>query len=250
MNNGETGYFAKDSVVRRVNGEGILLLGGGRALLMQLAHPSIAQGVADHSDFQSNPWSRLQRTLDAMNSIVFGPRQAADRTAAAVQAVHTRVTGAGYQANDPELLLWVHATLVDTAVRVYRRFMGRFTDDDVEDYYQQSKKVAELLGCPVDAQPASYDDFRAYVRHMVATVEVSDTARELSRQILHPKAPLVVSPAFAVARELTVGLLPRPLREGYGLKWDRPRKAALLAAAASSRAVLPRVPAALRAVPV
>lgn len=244
-----SGYFDDHSIVRKVNRESVLLLGGGRALLMQLAHPSVAQGVADHSDFQSNPWRRLQRTLEAMNTIVFGTKAAADQTAAAVQAVHTRVAGPGYQANDPALLMWVHATLVDTAVRIHARFMRPLTDDEAEDYYQQSKTVAALLGCPADQQPADYQGFREYVRHMVSTLEVSDTARELSRQVLHPKAPLVVSPAFAVARELTVGLLPQPLREGYGLRWDGPRQAALLAAGMSARAVLPRLPTVLRRIP-
>lgn len=243
------GYFADDSAVRRINRESVLLLGGGRALLMQLAHPAVAQGVADHSDFRANPWSRLQRTLEATSTIVFGSRAAADRAAAAVRAVHERVVGPGYTANDPALLLWVHATLVDTALRVYRRFVGPVGPDDVESYYQQSKTVAALLGCPVEAQPASYDDFRAYVRHTLATVKVSHTARSLARDVLYPRAPVVLAPALEVGRQLTIGLLPPPLRHGYGFTWDRPRQAALAAAGLSSRAVLPRLPAAVRRLP-
>jgi uncharacterized protein (DUF2236 family) len=242
----DRGLFADDSVIRRVDRETVLLLGGGRALLMQLAHPLVAQGVADHSGFQSNPWSRLQRTLEASYTIVFGSTAAAEQTAAQVQAVHRRVVGPGYSANDPSLLLWVHATLVDTAMRVYRRFVGPLSAGEAAAYYEESKTVAALLGCPVDAQPDTLDDFRAYVREMVATLEVGDTARGLARSILHPRAPLVVSPAFALGRELTVGLLPRPLREGYGLRWDARRQAALLAAGLSSRAVLPRLPGFLR----
>jgi len=244
-----TGYFADDSAVRRINRESVLLLGGGRALLMQLAHPSVAQGVADHSDFKANPWSRLQRTLEATSTIVFGSRAAADRAAGAVRAVHERVVGPGYTANDPELLLWVHATLVDTALRVYRRFIGPIRPQDVDEYYQQSKTVAALLGCPVEAQPASYDDFRAYVRHTLATVEVGDTARALARDVLHPRLPVVLAPAFELGRQLTVGLLPPPLREGYGFSWDPARQAALTAAGLSSRAVLPRLPAFARRIP-
>lgn len=244
-----TGYFSDDSAVRRINRESILLLGGGRALLMQLAHPSVAQGVADHSDFRTNPWSRLQRTLEATTTIVFGSQHAADRAAAGVRKVHERVVGPGYTANDPELLLWVHATLVDTALRVYRRFIGPIPPADVAEYYEQSKTVAALLGCPVEAQPDTYDDFRDYVRHMVATVEVGDTARSLARDVLYPRMPVVLAPAFEIGRQLTVGLLPPPLRERYGFSWDRPRQAALLAASASARAVLPRLPAAARRFP-
>lgn len=236
------GLFAPDSVVRRVNAEPVLLLGGGRALLMQLAHPSVAAGVAEHSDFQRNPLSRLQRTLDAVSTIVFGSQAEAEQVGAVVRAVHTRVVGPGYSANDPALLLWVHATLVDTAMRVYRRFVRPLSDDDAEEYYQQSKLVAAVMGCPVDAQPSGLAEFRAYVRSMVGSLEVSDQARALARDVLHPRMPLVASPVLEVGRQLTAGLLPRPLREGYGFTWDARRKAALLAAGASARLVLPVLP--------
>src|SRR6476661_2280383 len=103
--------FPEDAVIRRVGREGALVMGGGRALLMQLAHPSVAQGVAEHSDFEADPMARLRGTLEATYTIVFGTDEAAARTAASVHAVHDRVTGAGYRANDPELLCWVNATL-------------------------------------------------------------------------------------------------------------------------------------------
>jgi uncharacterized protein (DUF2236 family) len=205
--------------------------------------------VADHSDFKANPWKRLQRTLEASYTIVFGSVDEAERTAAAVNAVHEHVVGPGYRAGDPALLLWVHATLVDTAMRVYQRFIRPLSDDDAETYYQQSKTVAVMLGCPIDKQPDTLADFRTYVRDMVASLRVSDTARDLAHEVLHPKAPFFVSPAFALGRELTVGLLPRPLREQYGMGWDGRRKAALVAAAASSRAILPRLPSFARRVP-
>ncbi|MDQ1446142.1 MAG: hypothetical protein QOI20_2606 [Acidimicrobiaceae bacterium] len=242
------GLFTDDSVVRRVNGESVLLLGGGRALLMQLAHPSVASGVAEHSDFKANPYARLQRTLEATYTIVFGSVDAAERAAAAVRAVHDRVQGPGYSANDPELLLWVHATLVDTAMRVYGRFVRPLSDADAESYYRDSKAVAALLGCPVEAQPETLADFRVYVRGMVAALgpQVSDQARSLAADVLHPKAPWLAEPVFALGREVTVGLLPRPLREGYGLRWDARRKAALLAAGMSARQVLPRLPRVMR----
>lgn len=243
------GVFPADAVIRRVDGEMALILGGGRALLMQLAHPMVARGVAEHSGFQADPFSRLQRTLNAGYTIVFGTEEQARQTAAAVAAVHDRVTGPGYYANDPELLLWVHATLVDTALRVHARFLGPLSPSDAEQYYAESMVVGEMLGIPLDVQPPDLAAFREYVRSMVSTLEVSDEARRLARDVLHPKLLWVAEPLFTLARQLTVGLLPRPLREGYGLTWDAPRKAALLAAGAAARQVLPRVPAPLRRVP-
>jgi uncharacterized protein (DUF2236 family) len=245
----EPGLFASDSVVRRVNGESALLLGGGRALLMQLAHPSVAAGVAEHSDFQGNPYRRLQRTLDAVYTIVFGTRAEAEQVAASVRAVHTRVVGPGYQANDPELLLWVHATLVDTAMRVYARFVRPLSEADAAAYYAESRVVASMLGCPESAQPADVAEFRDYVRSMAGSLQVSDTARALADDVLHPKLPLVLSPLLELGRQLTVGLLPGPLRERYGLSWDARRRAALDAASLAARAVVPRIPGPVRRAP-
>jgi uncharacterized protein (DUF2236 family) len=240
--------FGPDSVVRRVDGERVLLLGGGRALLMQLAHPSVARGVAEHSDFRADPLRRLRRTLAATAAMVFGTRETAERTAAAVRAVHERVRGENYAADDPELLLWVHATLVDTALRVHGRFLGGLSTADADRYYQESTVPAELLGVPRDQQPGDLAAFRAYVRHMVGTLQVSDDARRLARAIVSPRVPLPLSPLARFGRDLTAGLLPRPLREQYGLSWTPVQAAALDAAALASRLALPRVPPALRRV--
>jgi uncharacterized protein (DUF2236 family) len=243
------GLFPPDAVVRRVDAEVVLLAGGPRALLMQLAHPSVAAGVADHSDFAADPLSRLRRTLEATYTVVFGTTEQAERVGAALHRVHDRVTGPGYQANDPELLLWVHATLVDTALRVHGRFLGPLSPSDAERYYQESKVIGTVFGVPDEIHPETLDDFRGYVRTTVGTLEVSDTARALARSILHPNVPVVAEPPLLLVRQLTAGLLPEPLRHQYGLSWDGRREATLNLALSVSRRVLPRVPAVLRRVP-
>src|SRR5947207_8065392 len=116
-------HFPRDSVIWRVYGAGVLLLGGGRAVLMQIAHPLVAKGVAEHSDFERDPFGRLIATLNAMTAVVFGSRERSQRTVAAMQTVHDRVAGDGYRANDPELLQWVYATLIDTALDIHIRFL-------------------------------------------------------------------------------------------------------------------------------
>jgi len=232
------GLFTRGSVVRRVNAAPVLLLGGGRALLMQLAHPQVAQGVAEHSDFEADPWSRLQRTLAAVTAIVYGTEEEARWAAVRVNSVHARVRGSGYSALDPELLMWVHATLVDTALRMHARFLAPLPADEAAAYYEESKLVAELFGVPIDAQPRALSDFRAYVRHMVGTLVVSDTARRLARSVLHPRLLPLAAPAMTLLRQLTVGLLPGPLREQYGLRWNTAQQAALIGAGAGSRVAL------------
>jgi uncharacterized protein (DUF2236 family) len=243
------GLFADDAMIRQVSSEAILLLGGGRALLMQLAHPQVAAGVADHSGFERDPFGRLRRTLEATHTIVFGTEEQVDLVARQLWAVHERITGPGYHANDPELLMWVHATLVDTALRVHARFLRSLSGRDAERYYQDSVVVAEVLGVPRELQPPDLVAFHRYMRHMVGSLEVTDTARELADAVLHPRLPFVAEPGMAFARSLTAGLLPRPLRQQFGLGWDRNRKAALLLAGAASRTLLPRVPSLVRRVP-
>lgn len=227
--------FPDDAVIRRVDGERVLLLGGPRALLMQLAHPMVAKGVAEHSGFRADPFARLRRTLDASYRIVFGSADQARRTAKAVRAVHDRVKGEGYEANDPALLLWVHSTLVDTAMRIHARFLRPLAPDEAEAYYQQSMVVAELLGVPFEAQPPDLASFRAYVRAQVGSLVVGDDARRLAKAVLRPRVPVPAEPAVILVRNLTAGLLPPPLRAGYGLAWDPARQAALLAAGLAFR---------------
>ena len=238
--------FERGDVIRRVDGEAVLLLGGPRAVLMQLAHPSVAAGVADHSEFRTDTFGRLRRTLEVTTTIVFGTDEQAAVAAAALKAVHDRVTGPGYRANDPDLLLWVHATLVDTALRVHRRFLAPLSPTDEERYYQQSMRLAEAFGVPLSLQPPDLAAFRDYVRTMVGSLEVTDRAREVAQSVLHPRLPLVAEPFAEVGRQLTFGLLPPPLRRQFGYSWDRRRAAALNVAALTSRRVLPLVPAPLR----
>src|SRR5438105_12780498 len=147
------------SVAWRVNREAALLLGGGRALLMQVAHPKVAAGVAEHSDFQRDPLARLNRTLELSLALSFGSREQVRAAARQINRVHERVAGDGYSALDPDLLLWVHATLVDSAILTYRTFVGRLTASETEEYYQEAKPIGVLLGIPPDRFPAEHSDF-------------------------------------------------------------------------------------------
>jgi len=141
--------FARGAAIRSVFGHPAVLFGGGRALMLQLAHPAVARGVAEHSDFAADPFGRLQRTLDAVNAIVYGPADFAYRTAAALREVHARVTGPGYAATDPDLVLWVHATLVDTALEMHARWVRPLPGPVAEAFYAESMVLGELLGAPV-----------------------------------------------------------------------------------------------------
>src|SRR5437588_8729022 len=160
------GLFPDDAIIRRVNRENVLLLGGGRALLMQLAHPKVAAGVDEHSDFRARPMYRLRGTIRMVMAIVFGERETALAAARSVNRVHGRVVGDGYRALDPDLLMWVHATLVDTALVTYETFVRRLDGDDREVFYQEMKVLGELLGIPRDRFPDRHTDFQSYLQRM------------------------------------------------------------------------------------
>ena len=216
------GLYADDSITRRVNRENVLLLGGGRALLMQLAHPKVAAGVDDHSDFQTTPVRRLRRTIRMTMAIVFGDRETALAAARAVNQAHSRVRGAGYRALDPDLLLWVHGTLVDSALVTYGTFVKALSADEHEAFYQESKLLGGLLGIPQDAFPATYGDFSRYMSEIVARgeVRVGSLANDLARLVLRPRLRLLPGPAMIPFEIVTAGLLPPALRDQYGLQWS------------------------------
>jgi uncharacterized protein (DUF2236 family) len=220
--------FGDDAVIRWVAAEPALIAGGGRALLLQLAHPKVAQGVADHSDFANDPLPRLAGTLDFLTFVVWGTPEEAERAAATVRGIHEHVTGPGYFAGDPELQNWVNATLTHTALDLYARLFGPLPESVAERYYEDATKVASILGCPRDAQPADLGEFRAYFARTVAGLEVTDTGRALASAVLEGRRlPAYLKPALPLNRFVTAGLLPPAIRAQYGLAWSPQRERAL-----------------------
>jgi uncharacterized protein (DUF2236 family) len=243
--------FPADALIRQVDSEAVILLGGPRALLMQVAHPLVARAVQDHSDFATDPFGRLQRTLATVYTVVFGTPAQAARATQSLSRVHQGVTGPGYRADDPALMLWVHATLVDTAMSLHGRFLSPLTAAQGERYYEEAILLGEAFGIPPDRQPADLDAFRSYVGTMVDDLAagITDESRQVATAVLNPRLPLALSPLMAVARALTAGLLPAALRQSYDLPWTPRRQSTLDAVARACRATLPRVPARLRQVP-
>lgn len=228
-------------MLRRVNGESVLLAGAGRALLMQLAHPSVARGVAEHSRFEAAPLRRLVRTLRPVYAVGFGSAAEAAGAASSVRAAHRGVSGAGYSARDPGLAMWVHATLVDTALVAYQRFVGPLEAVEREAYYLEMRALGEAFGVPLEVQPPDVEAFEGYVASMVATLEVSATARALAASVFATR-PWQLAPLTVASRWLTAGLLPGGLRAGYRLRWTSVDERLLDGVAAGSRAVVPALP--------
>jgi uncharacterized protein (DUF2236 family) len=260
------GYFHDDSMLRRVHREAVVALSGPRALLMQAAHPVAFAGFFAHTGALDEPYERLNRTAQVMNTIGWGTRADADRATRRVRAMHRRVRGtlpepagrfpAGtpYAADDPELLLWVLATLVDSALVVYQKYVGRLAPAERDAYWQDYKQIGRLFALRDAEMPDTIADFDAYMRDMVEgdVLHITPRARELAVQIvMRPPVPLQARPLLELVNQITVGLLPGDIRREYGLSWDPARGAALHGGAEYVRRVLvPLLPPRLRLAPV
>jgi uncharacterized protein (DUF2236 family) len=260
------GYFEPESVIRRIGNTPVTpFLGGGTAVLLQVAHPLVAAGVVEHSDYHHDLWRRLGRTLRALYLITFGSKDEAERAGAGVQAVHRYVRGttttelgpypAGtpYSADDPELMLWVHATLVQASLSAYERFQGRLSAAEHEAYYQDMAVVATLFGVPPGVLPPTLVEFREYFDAQLAgsTITITPPAREIAEVILEAPLPApmrLLAPAHRIA---TAAQLPERLRREYGLAWTARRRLLLPAAGYAVRSMsLPMLVAASRFRPV
>jgi uncharacterized protein (DUF2236 family) len=246
------GYFSLDSAVRLVGRESVLMLGGGRALLMQVAHPLVAAGVRRHSDYAQNPWRRLARTMTALYSIVHGTREEADRVAAQARAVHRLVRGERrgreYSALDGDLMMWVHATLVDTGLVMYETFVGALEREVQEAFYDDMKLVARIFGVPREVVPPTLADFEEYRRELLRgdVLRVGPDARAVARVVLRPPVPAALRPGFGALATLTAALLPEELRERYDLSPGLSGRVALALSARTVRLFLPALPGQLR----
>jgi uncharacterized protein (DUF2236 family) len=267
----DPGLFGPDSEAWRLDREAMLLLGAGpRALLLQIAHPHVAAGVADHSNFQADPWRRLDGTVRSYLRIVYGSTPQARGEIRRLNALHRGIVGAGYSARDPALSLWVHATLVDSTIVSYDRWYETMSRERRARYYEETKPIGRAFGIPESLLPADVDAFETYVDGMLAPdgpVHVSPVARELAATILRPPlAPLagLVPPIEPLARPIlaripveayswsmwpAIGLLPEGVRDEFGLRWGPLERAVSAWLVAGWRSWLPLIPAGWRWMP-
>jgi uncharacterized protein (DUF2236 family) len=262
------GYFTDASMLRIVHRERALALSGPRALLMQAAHPLAVKGLLAHSTAMDEPYDRLARTAETMSTIGFGSREAADAVTSRVREMHSRVRGklrepvgrypAGtpYRADQPDLLMWVLFTLVDSGIVVYRRYVRSMSREREAAYWEDYKIVGELLGLGRSDMPDTLDDLDAYRSEMLDgdALLVTDWARRKARQIvLDPPVPWVARPLLETANFITIALLPDGIRLEYGFSSVPPvalRKLLVAGGAEyAKRAVVPFLPDRLRLVP-
>jgi uncharacterized protein (DUF2236 family) len=246
-------HFEPGSPFWRVNREMLLGLAGMRALLMEIAHPLIAAGVAGHSDFYRRPLKRLYQTMRQMTRITFGNRKAVVRAVRHINRCHRSVhgtlaessgkyrAGCPYDADDPHLKLWVLATLIDSSLCFYEVFVARLTLQEKESYYRDSRRMGRLLGVHPRIMPACYSDFSLYMKAVLEgdTLIVTHDTRRVAGALLGNTLFGRVAKLLSFA---SVGLLPEKLREAYGLPWEAQNQQRLLQIASFSRRWRRRLP--------
>lgn len=266
------GLFGPASQAWQLNREAALLLAAGpRALLMQIAHPLVAEGVAQHSNFREDPWRRLRATLRSYLTIIYGTTVEARAEIARLNRFHrgvrgrvsepaaARALGADYDARDPALSLWVHATLIDATLVANDRWIGRLARARRAAFYAETLPIGRAFGVPAGLLPPDIDRFDRYLEAMIGPdgpVKVGPIARDLAEVILRPPlAPLhpflsgIPRSLYAWTLWPAIGLLPEPIRTGYGLAWGRRERLVAAWLTAGYRTWRPLLPPSFRTMP-
>lgn len=247
--------YGRDTVSWEVNRRWFPLIGGPRAAILQVCDPAVAAGVANYSTFRTNPLGRLDHTLDAMLTISFSTPEKRQAMLRQLKGIHARVRGttadgARYRANDPELQYWVLATLVDTTFEVERRYVGEMRRADREQFFAESRLLADAFGIPDELIPVDLDAFREYMAGKFATLEPTDESREITKVLMRPGLRFVPDQSFVPLNWLTAELLPARMRRLLDVPRLNPAElSAVRGVRMVSRATLPRLHGVLAANP-
>jgi len=224
----DLGFFGPQSISWKVHADPLFGAGGLRALFLQALHPRAMAGLAQNSDFQSAPWSRLMRTADYVVTVTFGTRAEARRVAGVVRGVHRRltardpVTGEQFGIDDPELLRWVHVVEAESFLSTARRGGLRLDADQVDRYYREQLQAAELIGLDPATVPCSAREVADYYERMRPQLAATAEARAAVRYLLWPPMPrrpslVLARPGWMLLTGLGFSLMPGWARRLYGL---------------------------------
>lgn len=230
------------------------LLFGPAAVLLQVAHPRVAQGVADHSDFQDDALGRLRRTLSTVNRIAFGTVAEAEEMRARLKAVHGGVKGetsegmAGpgkYSAFEPDLLMWVLATLIDASIKGYEFVWEPLGRERRENFYRDFRKFGTYFGLGEEVGPADYGEFLDYYEEMLAgdLLGSHPLCGEVAAAVVRPRKPMRDRMLGKVVDFLPIETVPELIRTRLGLEssgWSRFRMKVLKQVAPVAFRVLPK----------
>ena len=243
-------YFAPDSVTWRLHSDPSMVIGGIRALLEQALQPDAMAGVAAHSNFRDDTWGRLQRTGDYVGVLTFSPAADADKLAARVRNIHSKLG-----LDDPHLLLWVHMAMVDAFLDTAVRSGMSLTTAEQDQYFLEMVKFAELVGIPSADVPNSLAQCKQYFIDIKPELRASDDAKRTALLITVPPLPKLIrfatpfAPTWGAISALAGSSLPRWARDLYGTPTLPGQEIATDIALKALRSSLFLLPAAFRTPP-
>lgn len=224
----DEGLFGPQSLVWRIHRDRSFPLAGIRSLMVQALHPLAMAGVAEHSTWQQNPFGRLAATGGYILTVTYGDTAAAMRAAERVRHVHTFVrgtdpaTGLPYHADDPALLLWVHAGMVDSIVEIVTRYGRPLDAADADRYVAEMVRFAEIVGVPAEDVPSSVAALREYISS-VELRQATPAAMEAIGIVLDPPGlEPELRELWHDLGQVAVGTLPAWAREMYGFAQPPP----------------------------
>ncbi|KAL3480906.1 hypothetical protein BJX99DRAFT_272594 [Aspergillus californicus] len=239
--------IAEPRILHSVVENDIYLLGGQFAILCQFAHPALAKGSYNHSSFADRIPQRLRNTARFLNVAVCGSPKEKKAIFGVIHKYHARVKGDDYTADDPELHKWTAATLFVSIILVRETFFGKMQKEEMEDLLKESAVFGTSLRMPPEMWPANMREFWAYWDLNIATLEVTDMARSLARDLLYPRnLPVVMAWTMPLARVVTVNWLPERLAREYGLQPTLTSRAAYVGLVAWVGLMYPVLPASLK----
>ncbi len=243
------GFYGPGSMSWKVNRESAVFLGAGRAALLQIAHPWVAAALAQHSNLLHDALGRFHGTFRVVYTMVFGDRAQALGAARGLYVRHAPVRGelpggGRYQANEVAALVWVWATLIDSALLAYDLALPPLNPGERERYYAEARGIAGLFGIPADALPPDWAEFQAYMAATLPTLRVDADGQALGASVLSGAGTWVRPPAWY--RALTAGWLPEHLRAAFGLGWHAPERRGARRAQTLLPRLYPTLPSPLR----
>lgn len=214
--------------------ERALLVGGGRALMLQACHPLVGAGVHQHSAFQSDPWSRLSRTSDFYLSLVYAKGEDIVLLNQWLHRAHQGVQGISpggkpYRADQPDLMLWVQATLADSVAWAWQQIWGELRPDQLERYWQEQKIIGQAIGVEMDQLPEKWSGFQQWMDDQSRHLEKTPAGQAVMDHLQHLPVALPGIPRIiwngslplsrTVSRRAIQAGLPSHLRREFGLEW-------------------------------
>jgi uncharacterized protein (DUF2236 family) len=233
---GDVGLFGPGSVTWRLHREPIVLLGGLRSLYLQALHPQAVAAVSQLSGYRGDPWGRLLRTSEFVATLVWGSTAEAERAAGRVRRLHARLTavdpssGEPFRVDEPHLLRWVHVAEVESFLTTALRAGVRLTPEEIDRYYTEQLRAAELVGLDPSTVPSTAAEVAAYYDRMRPQLTLTRDGAEAALFLTVPPAPdigdsrmlrlsLTLGPtrwAYTAVAATAIGLLPPWARRLYG----------------------------------